>query len=59
MSNEKNNKIKIDLLTIYRNYLFSLQEREEYCDLYGDTDEIINMYEKILEEHKIKIKKTK
>ena len=59
MSNEKNNKIKIDLLTIYRNYLFSLQEREEYGDLYGDTDEIINMYEKILEEHKIKIKKTK
>jgi hypothetical protein len=35
----------IDLLTLYKNYLFALREREEYGDKYGDTDEIIKMYE--------------
>ena len=25
-----------DLLELYRNYLFALQEREEYGDRYGD-----------------------
>lgn len=37
-----------DLLIIYRNYLFSLQEKEKYGDKYGDTDELIKMYEKKL-----------
>lgn len=39
------------LLELYRNYLFALQEREEYGDKYGDTDEIIKQYEE-----KLKIK---
>ena len=37
-----------DLLELYRNYLFALQERAEYGDKYGDTDEIIENYEKVL-----------
>lgn len=37
-----------DLLEIYRNYLFALQEREEYGDKYGDTEELIEQYEKEL-----------
>lgn len=37
-----------DLLELYRNYLFSLQEREEHGDKYGDTEELIKMYEKKL-----------
>lgn len=37
-----------DLLELYRNYLFALQEREEYGDRYGDTDELIETYEKTL-----------
>ena len=40
-----------NLLELYRNYLFALQEREEYGDKYGDTDELINQYEE-----KLKIK---
>lgn len=38
-----------DLLEIYRNYLFMLQEREEYGTKYGDTDELLKIYEKKLE----------
>ncbi|MBR2712708.1 MAG: hypothetical protein IKE73_03270 [Bacilli bacterium] len=34
-----------DLLVLYRNYLFAIQEREEFGDKYGDTDELIKMYE--------------
>ena len=45
MKNEK------DLLTLYRNYIFALQERQEYGEQYGDTDEIIEQYEE-----KLKIK---
>ena len=37
-----------DLLKTYRNYLFSLQTRAEYGDKYGDTDELIKIYEKKL-----------
>lgn len=40
-----------NLLELYRNYLFALQEREEYGEQYGDTDELINQYEE-----KLKIK---
>lgn len=47
-------KNKKDLLSLYRNYLFALQERKEYGDKYGDTEEIIRYYE---EELKIKSKK--
>ena len=46
---------KKDLLALYRNYLFALQEREEYGNKYGDTEEIIKYYE---EELKIKRKKS-
>lgn len=45
---------KKDILLLYRNYLFSLQEREEYGDLYGDTEEIIKYYEETLEQEKVK-----
>ena len=45
MENEK------DLLTLYKNYIFALQEREEFGEQYGDTDEIIKQYEE-----KLKIK---
>ena len=40
--------MKGDLLRLYQNYLYALREREEYGDKYGDTDEIIKMYEDIL-----------
>lgn len=47
----------MELLILYRNYLFALQEREEYGDKYGDTDEIIEMYEKKLIKNGIKIER--
>jgi len=34
-----------DTLQIYKNYLYALRERQEYGNQYGDTDEIIKMYE--------------
>ena len=37
-----------DTLQMYMNYLYSLRERQEHGEQYGDTDEIINMYEKDL-----------
>jgi len=37
-----------DTLQMYRNYLYALRERQEYGNQYGDTDEIIKMYEDIL-----------
>ena len=40
-----------DLLTLYKNYIFALQTREEFGTQYGDTDEIIKQYEE-----KLKIK---
>lgn len=49
--------VKSDLLTIYHNYLYSLQVREEYGNIYGDTDELISMYEEKLFKPKIKINK--
>ena len=42
----------IDLLILYKNYLYALQERKEFGTIYGDTDELIEMYEE-----KLKIKK--
>ena len=39
---------KEDLLQLYLNYLKSLEIRKEYGDKYGDTDELIKMYEKKL-----------
>ena len=39
---------ELELLMLYRNYLFALQTREEFGDKYGDTDEIIKIYEKKL-----------
>lgn len=45
---------ELELLILYRNYLFALQTREEFGDKYGDTDEIIDMYEE-----KLKIKEKK
>lgn len=37
-----------DLLMLYRNYIFAIQERQEYGDRYGDTDELMQMYEEQL-----------
>lgn len=37
-----------DLLELYRNYLFAVQNRAKHGDKYGDTEEIINMYERKL-----------
>jgi len=44
----------MNIIEIYKNYLFALQIREEYGDKYGDTDEIIKHYEEILEKNNIK-----
>lgn len=40
--------MKKDLLRLYQNYLYALREKQLYGDKYGDTDEIIKMYEDIL-----------
>ena len=44
---------KYDLLTIYRNYLFAIQTRREYGEIYGDTKEIIEHYEQILKKARV------
>ena len=44
------------LINLYRLYLYALQEREEYGDKYGDTDELIRMYEEKLEANGIKVR---
>lgn len=41
-----------NLITLYKLYLYALEERKRYGEKYGDTEEIIEMYEK-----KLKIKK--
>ena len=56
---EKECNSSIDLLETYRNYLFSIQERAEFGSTYGDSDELIEMYEKKLEENNIKVLKFK
>ena len=38
-----------DKLTLYRNYLATLEYNKEYGNKYGDTKELIEMYEKKLE----------
>ena len=54
----KNKNILDDLLTFYMNYLHALEIKKQFGDIYGDTDELINMYEKKLENiNIIKIKK--
>ena len=40
--------MKQDLMQLYKLYLFALKEREQYGDKYGDTDKIMEMYEKEL-----------
>lgn len=37
-----------DTLQMYKNYLYALREQQEYGDKYGDTDELIKMYEENL-----------
>lgn len=48
------NKYQNNLLEFYRNYLYTLQENREYGDKYGDTDEMIKLYEEELAKYKIK-----
>ena len=38
-----------DKLTLYRNYLATLEYHQEYGNKYGDTKELIEIYEKKLE----------
>lgn len=38
-----------DKLTLYRNYLATLEYNKEYGNKYGDTKELIEIYEKKLE----------
>jgi len=52
-----NNKKILNLFTTYRNYLFAIQERNEFGDIYGDTEEIVQIYENELQKHGIKILK--
>lgn len=40
--------LKKDILITYRNYLATLQYHQEYGDKYGDTQELIEMYERKL-----------
>ena len=49
--------MKKNILEIYKNYLYALKTREEYGNKYGDTKELIKMYEETLEKEGIKIKK--
>jgi hypothetical protein len=49
MNNNKN------ILELYKNYLHSIQIREEFEDKYGDTEELIKMYEYELKEYSIKL----
>ena len=44
------------LLNLYRLYLYALQVREEYGCQYGDTDELIKMYEDKLEANGVKVR---
>ena len=50
-----NNKKILNLFITYRNYLFAIQERNEFGDIYGDTEEIVQIYENELQKHGIKI----
>lgn len=52
-----NNKKILNLFITYRNYLFAIQERNEFGDIYGDTEEIVQIYENELQKHGIKILK--
>lgn len=44
-----------DLLILYRNYIFATQERQEYGTQYGDTDELMQMYEEKLKKNGVKV----
>ena len=48
-----------NILELFKNYLHSIEIKKEYGELYGDTDELINMYEKELEKNGIKLVKKK
>ena len=51
-----------DKLTLYRNYLATLEYHKEYGDKYGDTKELIEIYERKLElknEHKRIVRETR
>jgi hypothetical protein len=41
---------KEDIYKLYLNYMKSIEARKEYGDKYGDTEELIKMYEKKLED---------
>ena len=45
----------IDVLMIYNNYLHTLQYRKEFGDKYGDTEELIKIYEKKLKKYNVKV----
>jgi hypothetical protein len=51
------NEKKINLLELYKNYLYSLQMYDEYKDKYGDTEELIKTYEDELKKYSIRLEK--
>ena len=48
-----------DKLTLYRNYLATLEYNKEYGNKYGDTKELIEIYEKKLEIKNVQKEKEK
>ena len=50
--------IMMNIFELYLNYLFALEERKEHGDKYGDTLELIEMYEKELENNGV-LKRTR
>lgn len=44
------------VMNLYRLYLYALRVREEYGCQYGDTDELIKMYEEKLEASGVKVR---
>ena len=48
-----------DLLELYKNYLLSIQYQKEFGDKYGDTQELINIYEEELKLKKLRNERRK
>lgn len=45
---------KLDLMRLYLNYLFALDQRRLHGEKYGDTLELIKIYEEHLEQYGVK-----
>ena len=49
-----NKEKKLEVLTLYKNYLYAIEVYREYGEIYGDTKELIKMYEEKLKKFNIK-----